>query len=156
MRRAGILLTVVALFLLAGPLSGKTYAEVSWMSLKDGMAKAKTEKKPVLLDFFYGKGCPRCEFLQKQVYEDPAISKKIMDDFIPIRVDLTKPLSDDEEKLGEKYEFKHDCLLLFLDENGEILKDTLGKRLCFVDKVDPEWFISYLDMAKAKYARSHK
>jgi thioredoxin-related protein len=150
MKRLGSLV-VISLLLIVGTLAGRAFAEVSWMSLKDGAAKARMEKKPMLVDFFFGKGCPRCEAMQKLVYDDPAISRKIMADFIPIKIDLTKPLTDEEEKLGEKYEFKHDCLLLFLDDQGEIIKDTMGKRLCFIDKIDPEWFVSYLDMVKSKF-----
>jgi thioredoxin-related protein len=122
-----------------------------WYSLQEGFAKAKSEKKPCIVDFFYGKGCPRCEKLQKFVYDDPVIAKKIMDDFVPIRIDLTKPLSAEEEALGKKFDYKMDCLLLFLDHNGEVLTDTQGKRLCFIDSVDPEWFVSYLDTIKKKY-----
>jgi len=140
---------VCALFILvAFVCSGFAAGEVKWYSLKEGTAKARAEKKPVIVDFFYGKGCPRCEFLQKEVYGNPAIAKKIMDDFVPIMVDLTKPLSADEEKLGEKYEYKKDCLLIFLDTENNLIKDSKGRKLCFVDKVDPEEFIGYLDMIK--------
>ncbi len=118
--------------------------ELKWFPLKEGMEKAKAEKKPMIVDFFYGKGCPRCEFLQKNVYDNPRIAGKIMDDFVPIRVDLTKKLTKDEQKLGNEYDFKNDCLLLFLDPQANIIKEK-GKRLCFVDKVDPDEFIKYLD-----------
>jgi thioredoxin-related protein len=124
---------------------------VQWLSLKDGLVKAKIEKRPLIVDFFYGKGCPRCESLQKNVYNDPLISKKIMNYFVPVKVDLTRPLTAQEDDLGKKFDYKKDCLLLFLDHNGELISDTKGKRLCFVDKVDPEWFNSYLDMIMKKY-----
>ncbi len=123
--------------------------ELKWFSLQEGMEKAKTEKKPMIVDFFYGKGCPRCEFLQKNVYDNPKIAAKIMEDFVPIRVDLTKKLTKDEENLGTKYDFKNDCLLLFLDPQANIVKEK-GKRLCFVDKVDPDEFVKYLDTVKAQ------
>jgi len=143
------LVFVVVLVVLAIAPSVFASEGVHWISLRDGTEKARTEKKPMIVDFFFGKGCPRCESLEKEVYENPSIAKKINDDFIPIRVDLTKKLSPEEEALGNKYEFKHDCLLLFLDYNGDIVKDTAGKRLCFLDKIDPEWFIDYLNMVKA-------
>jgi thiol:disulfide interchange protein len=121
--------------------------QLKWFSLQEGMEKAKAEKKPMIVDFFYGKGCPRCEFLQKNVYDNPKIAQKIMEDFVPIRVDLTKKLTRDEESLGNRYEFKNDCLLLFLDPQANIIKEK-GKRLCFVDKVDPDEFVEYLDTIK--------
>jgi len=123
---------------------------LKWLSLKEGVEKSKAEKKPMIVDFFYGKGCPRCEALQKGVYDEPSIARKIMDDFVPVRVDLTKELSNEEEALGNKFDYKKDCLLLFIDSNGDVIKDPLGKRLCFIDTVEPKQFIEYLDMIKAE------
>jgi thioredoxin-related protein len=123
-------------------------AEVKWLSLKEGMEMAKAERKPMIVDFFFGKGCIRCEILQKEVYDNPTIAKKIMDEFVPIRVDLTQKLSAEEEKLGNQYDYKNDCLLLFLDHEGKIIKDPAGKRLCFAETVEPEWFVKYLEMIK--------
>jgi thioredoxin-related protein len=124
--------------------------DVKWNSLKEGMAKAKAEKKPLIVDFFYGKGCPRCELLEKNVYSNPQIAKKINDEFIPVFVDLTKPLSEEEEDLGQKYDYKKDCLMLFLDSDMTVLKDPSGKRMCFADNIEAEVFNSYLDMIKAQ------
>ena len=140
----------IAVFIAALALSSMAFAsaEIKWLPLTEGMEKAKAEKKPMIVDFFFGKGCPRCEILQKGVYDDPTIAKKIMDEFVPIRVDLTKKLSPEEEKLGNQYDYKNDCLLLFLDHEGKIIKDPSGKRLCFADTVEPEWFVKYLDMIK--------
>mgnify|MGYP005827399079 CR=1 FL=1 len=145
MKRLPFLVIVIALAFSAQAFGS---AEIQWLPLKDGMEKAKLEKKPMIVDFFFGKGCPRCEALQKGVYDNPTIAAKIMQDFVPIRVDLTKKLSPEEEKLGNQYDFKKDCLLLFLDHNGAILKDPSGKKLCFIDTVEPEWFVKYLDMIR--------
>jgi thioredoxin-related protein len=145
------LILLMTFFLLAGHTYSFAADGVQWLPLKDGLVKAKIEKRPLIVDFFYGKGCPRCESLQKNVYNDPLISKKIMNYFVPVKIDLTKPLTAEEDAFGKKFDYKNDCLLLFLDHNGELISDTKGKRLCFVDKVDPEWFDSYLDMIMKKY-----
>jgi thiol-disulfide isomerase/thioredoxin len=145
-RRTGLLIIVIAALLL--PSFASADAGIKWLSLKDGREKAAAEKKPMIVDFFYGKGCPRCEKLQKGVYENPVIAKKIMDDFVPIRVDLTRKLTPEEEKLGTQYDYKNDCLLLFLDPSGGIIKDPSGKKLCFVENVEAEWFVKYLDMIR--------
>ncbi|MCC6345877.1 MAG: thioredoxin family protein [Nitrospirales bacterium] len=145
------------LFLLVVALLGSVvwleaaFAEVQWYPLHEGREKAREEKKPLIVDFFYGKGCPRCEALQSQVYDNPSISRKIMEDFIPVRIDLTKKLDEEEEMLGDRYEYKKDCMLLFLDPQGEVIKTPQGKGLCFTDTVDPESFIRYLDFVKAHY-----
>lgn len=122
--------------------------DVKWTSLKDGMAKAKAEKKPMIVDFFFGPECPRCEKLEKGIYTNPKITKKINDDFVPIFIDLTKPLTKEEEELGNKYDYKNDCLMLFLDPEMNLIKDPTGKKMCFVDDIEPEIFIGYLDMIK--------
>jgi len=137
--------------LFAFVLSSSAFAiggHVTWLSLKDGMAKAKAEQKPMIVDFFYGKGCPRCEKLEKGIYSDPKIAKKINDDFVPILIDLSKPLSKAEEDLGNKYDYKNDCLMLFLDPEMNIIKDPSGKKMCFVDNIEPDIFIGYLEMMK--------
>ena len=149
MKRSVFVLLVLGLFVASSASAGDL---VNWYTLNDGMARAKAEKKPVVLDFFYGKGCPRCEFLEKEVYSNPVIAKKIMEDFVPIRIDLKKKLSAEEQGLGEKYNFKNDCLLIFLDAKGDLVKEA-GKKLCFIDKVDPQEFIKYLDEAKAQAAK---
>jgi len=127
------------------------FAGVQWFSLHEGMEKAGAEKKPLIVDFYYGKGCARCEFLETQVYGNTVIAQKIMKDFIPVRIDLTHKLSEEERKLGEKYEYKNDCLLLFLDCNGDIISTPQGKKLCFADKVEPQWFLNYMDMITSSY-----
>jgi len=139
-------LFVIGMVLFSGRAFGSS--EIHWFSLNEGTEKAKAEKKPMIVDFFYGKGCPRCEVLQRGVYDNPTIAEKITDEFVPIRVDLTKKLTEEEKKLGNKYDFKNDCLILFMDYQGNVIKDPSGKRLCFADTVEPEWFVRYLDMVK--------
>jgi thiol-disulfide isomerase/thioredoxin len=146
------LLLLCALFVIIG--NNVSFAdEIQWYSLKEGTEKAINEKKPTIVDFWFGVECPRCVRLQEDVYNNPIIAKKIMADFIPIRIDLSKPLSPEEEPLGEKFDYKSECLLIFLDHEGEVLSDSQGKRLCFIDTVDPDWFVSYLDMVKNSYRR---
>jgi len=143
----------LAIFLLltVSAWAHEKYAEkVQWMPLKEGMVKAKLEKKPLLVDFAVAEGCPRCDFLQKNVYSKDEIVKKINSDFIPVFIDLSKKLTPEEKALGEKYDYKGDCLLLFLDSDGNVIKDPEGAKMCFVDKVEPEVFIKYLEQVKNK------
>ena len=54
------------------------------------MERARAEKKPMLIDFAVAKGCPRCDFLQKNVYIKDEIVRKINSDFVSILIDLSK------------------------------------------------------------------
>ena len=146
-KRGVMFAALICLLLVAVP----AFAEIHWYALDEGLKMGASQHKPVIIDFFYGKGCPRCESLQKNVYNNSALAKKISDDFIPVRIDLSKKLSAEETALGNQYDFKNDCLLLFLDPNGKIIKGPGGKKLCFADSIEPEQFMQYLDMVKERY-----
>lgn len=147
MRRLFLLAAVVSLSF-SFPAWGSD--GVIWYTLEKGTEKAKIEKKPMIVDFFFGEGCPRCEALEKGVYGNASIAAKINADFIPIRIDMKKELSDAEKRLGERFDYKKDCMLLFLDPEGNIVRDPLGKRLCFTENVEPKSFIRYLDDVKRR------
>ncbi len=148
MNKRGVMFAVlICMLLVAMP----AFAEIHWYKLDEGLKMGASLHKPVIVDFYFGKGCSRCEFLQKHVYNNPDIAKKISDDFVPVRVDLTKKLSADETALGNQYDFKNDCLLLFLDHNGKIIKGPGEKKLCFADSIEPEQFMKYLDMVREGY-----
>ena len=152
--KAAILITFLCFIFAGNALAEEKYAEkVNWHSFKEGMAKARLEKKPVLVDFGIVKGCPRCEFLQKNVYSSDKIVGKINSDFIPVSIDLGKDLAPEEKSLGEKYDYKSDCLLLFLDYEGNVIKESGGGRMCFADKIEPEVFIKYLEQVKTKFTK---
>lgn len=144
MNKISILAVLFAL--VAGSAVFAAGGDVKWVTLKEGIIKARTEKKPMIVDFYYGKGCPRCEKLEKGIYSDPKIAKKINDDFVPILIDLSKPLSKEEDDLGGKYDFKNDCLMLFLDPEMNIIRDPSEKKMCFSDHIEPAIFIGYLNM----------
>ena len=124
---------------------GKYAWKVTWHSLDEGIKKARIERKPVLVDFAVHEGCHRCEFMQKNVYSNDKIVDKINKDFIPIFIDLAKTLNPDEQALGEKHEYHEDCLLLFLNHNSEQILDDEGGKMCFVDKIEPQIFVRYLN-----------
>ena len=152
--RPVIAIIIILSFLSLNSWAEEKYAEnVNWRSLKKGMEKAKAEKKPMLVDFGIIKGCPRCEFLQKNVYSSDKIVEKINSDFVPVFIDLGKDLTHEEKALGEKYDYKNDCLLLFLDYEGNVIKDPEGGKMCFADRVEPEVFIKYLEQVKSKVTK---
>lgn len=143
-----VIYIIICLFIVGATVADA--AGVNWVTLKEGTEQAKIEKKPMLVDFFFNEECPRCARLVKNVYSNAMLVEKINRDFVPIKIDLTKKLSPEEDALGKAYDYKNDCLLLFLDSNGNIVKDPGGKKLCFIDDIDPEIFGNYLDMVREK------
>lgn len=123
----------------------KNASKVNWHSLEEGLSISENLKKPLLVDFGVEEGCHRCEFIQKNVYANAEILKKINSDFVPIFIDLGKPISSQEIALGEKYDFKNDCLLLFLNHKSEVIRNPEGGEMCFVGRIEPQEFIAYLD-----------
>lgn len=150
-------LWLIIVILLTCPYSfavEKEYAGlIKWYSFEKAKEKARIERKPLIVDFAVAQGCPRCEAMQKNIYSKKEIADKINKDFFPVLIDLSKELTPAEKRLGEEYDFKNDCLLLFLDPDGRVLKDPSGKRLCFMDAVDTEVFLKYLDSIKSGMGR---
>jgi len=132
-------------------LSPAYAADVGWHTLAEGRKIAAETNKPMLVDFAVPEGCPRCDFLKNNVYNRDEIVAKINRDFVPIWVDLSRKLTPEEDALGKLYDYNNDCLLLFLSPSGELLKDPEGRRMCFVDKIEPQVFIEYLDHVLRTY-----
>lgn len=122
---------------------------VAWHTLAEGKTRAAAEKKPLLVDYFVPTGCNRCERMDRALWADPEIARRVNGDFVPVRVDLSKPMTDDEKALGARYDFNFDCLLLFLDPGGKVLEKAGGGRMCFAEFVDTQWFLGLLAQARA-------
>lgn len=139
----------------SGPAGVPAYADrVNWHDLESGRAMARSSKKPMIVDFAVPSGCDRCDFLQNNVYNRDEIVAKINRDFIPIWVNLdasSHTLTPDEEKLGQKFDYRKDCLLLFLDHEERLIEDPEGKQFCFAEEIEPEVFMEYLDYVRTKY-----
>ncbi len=137
------------------PSGVPTYAgKVNWHTLAEGREMARSAKKPMIVDFAVPEGCDRCDFLQDNVYNRDEIVDKINADFVPIWVNLdgaTHTLTEDEQNLGRKFDYRKDCLLLFLDHQEKVIEDPEGKQFCFVEEVEPGEFMKYLDYVRTEY-----
>ena len=137
------------------PSGVPAYAEkVNWHDLAAGREMARSMNKPMIVDFAVPSGCDRCDFLQDNVYSEDDIVAKINADFVPIWINLdasSHTLTPEEEKLGRKFDYRKDCLLLFLDHEERVIQDPEGKQFCFAEEVEPEVFMEYLDYVRTKY-----
>lgn len=132
---------------MGGAVPGEGKGAVNWVSYEEGVELARKDGKLMIVDFYVSEGCHRCEVMDKAVYGHPKIAAKINQDFIPVRVDLERPLPAGAKKIGKQYDFKFDCLLVICDAEGNAIKDEKSGRMCFAETVDPDWFIEYLDKA---------
>jgi len=122
-------------------------ALIQWRSLAEGKKEAKEKGMPVLIDFYVGMNCIRCEYLERSVYTDPEFAAAVNKNFIPVRVNLNMGRTEDEAALLWKLSPKQECVLAFLDENGQIITDENGQPISSLEKLNKEQYLSY--MAKA-------
>lgn len=122
---------------------------VQWHRLADAKEVAWILEKPMLVDFYVPEGCDRCERMDRDLWGNPEIARRVNEGFVPVRIDLTRNLTREEIALGRKYDYKYDCLLLFLDHTGEAIEDAGGGRMCFAEFVSTDWFLGHLERALA-------
>ncbi|RXG15324.1 thiol:disulfide interchange protein DsbD [Leeuwenhoekiella aestuarii] len=78
------------------------YQLITFTDYDAGMAFAKAENKPVLLDFT-GKACVNCRKMEERVWGEPQILGKLQNDvvLISLYVDLKEELSEAEQYVSE-------------------------------------------------------
>jgi len=148
-RKFSSILFALAMFLLvlaACQTTGyhKTDASIDWRTLEEGKKEAKEKGMPVLIDFFFGAKCMRCDYFEKKLYSDPEVADAINKDFIPVRVYLSQPLSEEETALMKKLSPQEECVLAFLDQNGEIISDKNGQPISSMEVLNREQYLSYM------------
>ena len=138
----------MALGLLVGFLAAQAVAaDGTWVTdLPKAQAKAKAEKKMVLVDFTGSDWCPPCKALHKNVLSSPEFLSYAKDNLVLVEIDFprTKPQSDELKKankeLAKKHEIKGYPTVIVFDSDGkELLKDVgydgKGKAADFVAKL---------------------
>ena len=61
-------------------------AEIQWVRYDKGLATAKEEGKPILIDFTTS-WCGWCKKMEREAFSDERIIKMLNDEFVPVRVD---------------------------------------------------------------------
>ena len=143
---------MLCVLLLNGLLGGKAYATtelVQWRTLKEGKIEARSRNMPVLIDFFVEENCPRCEALDREVYVNKYITNKINQKFVPVRVDLDKELTGEEQALMDKLKTGGECVLAFLNADGTIIKDSKGMPISSMEMIPPNKYNWFMDQALA-------
>jgi len=121
---------------------------VKWRTYEDGLAEAKSSKKPVLL-IFYTEWCPHCANYSK-VFHDPKVveaSKK----FVMVRVD-----GDKNQELSKQYAIDGSYIprTYVLAPGGTVDPDIHAPRdqfKFFYDERNPESVLTAMNAAMKKY-----
>ena len=91
---------------------------VAWQPYSDELlSKARILNKSVIIDF-YADWCSPCRELEEITFHDAEIVKQAEQDFIMVKVDLTRKENPIHEQLLKEYEVKGVPTVVFLDRQG--------------------------------------
>lgn len=89
---------------------------------QDVLAKAKTQNKPIFIDFFTT-WCGPCKLLDQKVYAKPEVIQKMNANFINVKIDAEKGEGPD---LARRFEVSAYPFLVWADKNQNILLTDAG------------------------------
>ncbi len=145
MKKAAVGLLACAVLWQAGA------AELKWMTdVPKAEAKAKAEKKLILMDFTGSDWCPWCIKLNKEVFSTPEFAQYAAKNLVPVEVDFprTKQQSAEQKQanqaLQEKYGIQGYPTVVVLGSDGKKLGE-LGYQ-----PGGPKAFIAQLEKLKSK------
>jgi thiol:disulfide interchange protein DsbD len=129
--------SMIVLAVLASMLSANAFAGASWTHRKhpaikwmhnidEGLARAKREKKPVMVDFM-AVWCPPCHAMEDTTFASPDVIRRASA-FIPVRIDIDRQraVAERYEALARKYGGIGIPNVLFMAPDGRKLKHIVG------------------------------
>lgn len=143
------------------------HVEARFTDYEEGMAAARAEGKPLVLDFT-GWACVNCRKMEEQVWPDPTVVDILMNEvvLVSLYVDERKKLPESEQRVesyggktfnirtvGNKWSYlqasqfdtNSQPFYVMLDHEGKIIQDGVGY------DPDPEKFIAFLKSGLGKF-----
>ena len=130
------------------PSSTKPTNTVTWYKYDEGLAKAKKEKKHILVAF-YTNWCGWCKRMDKNTYGDEEIKKVLNKNYVPIKVNAESKdqVEVDGKKITETqlardlFKARSYPITWFLKQSGEKIAPYYGY-------VEPSSFLKVLNFIK--------
>ncbi len=110
------------IFLVFVLLIGISLADVRWLSLKEGLKKAKKERKMILI-YITSKHCQYCKKMDRTTFKRKSIQEYINRYFIPIKVEKD---SYEGKKVKNMYGYVGTPTFHFLEPDGKKVKTLFG------------------------------
>jgi thioredoxin-related protein len=128
----------------------ETDLPTKWLAFDDGLAKARTENKPIFLEF-YAEWCIFCKKFQKETIKDQRVASMLSENFVYVRLNAEnsenrvryqgKSLSNVE--LAQAFGINAYPSLIFLDSKGKPITMLSGF-------IPPNQFVPVLDYIDQK------
>ncbi|RJP23117.1 MAG: protein-disulfide reductase DsbD [Candidatus Omnitrophota bacterium] len=120
-KSAGVFFCVLALYIGFGSLTVVEAGAVNWhTSLEEGLALARAENKPVMIDF-YADWCVVCKEIDAKTFTKEQVGNAL-NRFVTIKVDLTAQ-TEENERISKEYEIVGLPLIVFQDSKQNRLRD---------------------------------
>lgn len=127
-----IVLVAIVSMLAANGYAGKwrqpkKHGGIKWTyNINDGLAQAKKQGKPVMVDFM-AVWCPPCKAMEDSTFSDRAVVEKASA-FVPVRIDIDKQrdVAAKYGALARKYGGIGIPNILFMTTDGTKLKHIVG------------------------------
>jgi thiol:disulfide interchange protein len=140
-----LITTAFALFL----FSGSVMAGGDWMTDVDAaLAKAKTDKKPVLVEFTGSDWCPPCMMMHEKVFSKKSFLEKASAKFILVKIDIprgNKELYEKNQKVLKKYKVKGVPTVILFSKSGKEFDRFTASQYASVSK-----FLAHLNESLEK------
>ncbi|MCX7679928.1 MAG: thioredoxin family protein [Spirochaetes bacterium] len=121
--------------------------EIHWYSFEKGFERARTQKKPIVVNF-YAQWCHWCRVMAQTTFNDPTITKKLNTEYIAIKIDIEtkqtftyRGIKYTPSSFARAVGVEGLPSLLFLDKNGAIITKLGGY-------IRPQTFAAILDYIK--------